>query len=154
MIAIAVNRRTVPLEVITYYDPANAISANIGVNHSKAERLKYLKGMDELLSMGLPEWAIENIFQELYGGKAKGTGVNAAGGLLTMDMICSQATLGLHKDDYRRIGTMGFDLQGAKNLELVKKNAAVRAAKKKYMRSKLVQVQTAGKGSSALAIDQ
>ena len=109
--------RVAPLDAIVYFDPANTVSANMGSRHTDAEKLKYIKGMDELLSMGTPPDHVDRIFQELYTGKTKETGVNAAGGLLTLGMICPQEKLGLRKDDMRRMGSMGFDLSVATRLE-------------------------------------
>ncbi|EPE29379.1 hypothetical protein GLAREA_00539 [Glarea lozoyensis ATCC 20868] len=140
--------RVDPLEAIVYYDPANIVSANMGAKHTNAEKLKYFKGLDELLSMGVPDYILERVYQELYGRNIKDVGVNAAGGLLSMDMICPEDTLKLHKDDQRRIGSMGYDIKGAKNLEVAKVKAWVDGTgKDKSMRSKPTQAQNTGSAS-------
>ncbi|EHL03498.1 hypothetical protein M7I_0443 [Glarea lozoyensis 74030] len=52
----------------------------MGAKHTNAEKLKYFKGLDELLSMGVPDYILERVYQELYGRNIKDVGVNAAGG--------------------------------------------------------------------------
>jgi hypothetical protein len=145
---ISADGQVAPVAAIVYYDPANTVSANMGATHTNAEKLKYFKGLDELLSMGAPNYILERVYQELYGSKVKGVGVNAAGGLLSLDMICPKGTLGIHKDDQRRIGSMGYDIKGARDLEMAKVKALMEAAAKdKSVRSEPIQVQNTGSAS-------
>lgn len=146
-------RPSVALEAIIYYDPANTVSANMGAEHSDLEKRRYHKGMDELLSTGLPKNYVEPLYQELYGCTTMETGVNAAGGLLTLDTVCPQETLGLHKNDVRRMGSMGFDIKGAWFLELAKKRHLAIAAQAAFYKSRLGTNQSPGGASVGVGVN-
>jgi hypothetical protein len=139
-----------PIKAIVYHDPLNTVSANMGATHSKSEKMKYIKGIEELLSFGAPRFVLEQVYSELYCGKSPETGTNAVNGLLTMDMFCNRKTLKLHKDDPRRVGTFGYDVAGARHLERWERELRER---ERQMRATLLQTQKARGAAEAVELN-
>jgi hypothetical protein len=152
--SIAIPPQVATLKTIVYIDPLNIHSANMGAKHTNLEKMKYFKGMDELLSFGAPRWAIEKVYQELYCGKSKETGVEEAGGLFTMDMFCNRKTLGLHKDDPRRVGTLGYCVTGARNLLIARQIDRVRREEEeRKMRANIIKLPEARQVSKGVGMN-